>query len=112
MKKLIFATALALGSLTAVNAQDGAIAQASSDQTTIEQTVAVQQAAATQGFTEVKTSELPQAIQDAVAKKFEGATVSKAYKNAKDQYKLVLATADKKEKTVYANSDGQWLKTK
>tara|TARA_B100000949_G_C14211529_1_gene420498 strand:- start:636 stop:974 length:339 start_codon:yes stop_codon:yes gene_type:complete len=110
MKKLIFATALALGSLTAVNAQEGAIAQTSTNEAKMAQTVAAQQAAATQGFTEVKASELPQAIQDAVTKDFKGASVSKAYKNAKGQYKLILTTADKQKKTVYANSEGQWLK--
>ena len=109
MKKSIFAIAIALGSLTAVNAQEGAIAQASSDQATMIQKA---QASEVQGFAEVKASELPKPVLKAVAKDFEGAIVSKAYKNAKDQYKLVLKTADSKEKTVYANSEGQWLKAK
>ncbi|RFN59366.1 hypothetical protein DZ858_04675 [Marixanthomonas ophiurae] len=111
MKKsiLAIAIAIALGSLTAVNAQDGAIAQASSDQATLAQKA---QASEAQGFTEVKASELPKAILEAVSTKYDGATVSKAYKNAKDQYKLMLATADSKEKTVYVNSEGQWLQTK
>ncbi|WP_339703352.1 hypothetical protein [uncultured Marixanthomonas sp.] len=109
MKKSILAIAIALGSLTAVNAQDGAIAQASSDQATLAQKA---QASEAQGFTEVKASELPKPILEAVSTKYDGATVSKAYKNAKDQYKLMIATADSKEKTVYINSEGQWLQTK
>ncbi len=111
MKKLIFATALAIGSLTAVNAQDKAIAQTSTDEATMTQTVDAQETVA-QDFKEVKASEVPKPVLEAVANDHKGATVSKAYKNAKGQYKLVLATADKKEKTVYANSKGEWLQTK
>ena len=106
MKKLIFATALAIGSLTAVHAQNTAIAQASTD----EATITAQAEAVAQDFKEIKPSELPRTVLEAVAKEFEGATVSKAYKNAKGEYKLVLATAEKANKTVYANSEGEWIK--
>lgn len=106
MKKLIFATALAIGSLTAVQAQDAAIAQVSTD----EATVAVQAEAVAQDFKEIKPSELPKPVLEAVAKEFEGATVSKAYKNEKGEFKLVLATAEKANTTVYANSKGEWIK--
>ncbi len=52
----------------------------------------------------VKASEVPQTVKDAVAKDFSGATISKAYVNANGEYKLYLATADKKAATVYANA--------
>lgn len=112
MKKLIFATALAIGSLTAVNAQqDAAIAQVSTDETTMTQAVDVQETVA-QDFKEIKATELPKPVLEAVASDFKGATVSKAYKNAKGEYKVVIATADNKQKTVYANADGEWMKKK
>ena len=109
MKKLFFATAIAIGSLTAVNAQSTAIAQA--DNAEVKQSVEAKQAPV-QDFTEIKASELPKAIVASLDKDFKGATVAKAYKNAKNQYKLVISTADGQKKTVYANSEGQWLETK
>jgi len=112
MKKLIFATALAIGSLTAVNAQqDAAVAQASTDEATMTQAVDAQETVA-QDFKEIKATELPKPVLEAVASDFEGATVSKAYKNAKGEYKVVVATADNKQKTLYATADGNWVKKK
>jgi len=111
MKKLIFATALAVGTLTAVHAQDKAIAQTSTDEAAMTQTVDAQETVA-QDFKEIKATELPKPVLEAVATDFKGATVSKAYKNAKGEYKVVIATADKKEKTLYANADGKWMKKK
>ncbi|OAD90708.1 hypothetical protein A7A78_05135 [Aequorivita soesokkakensis] len=67
-------------------------------------------AAPVQDFKEVKASEVPQTVKDAVAKDFSGATISKAYVNANGEYKLDLATADKKAATVYANAKGEWIK--
>ena len=109
MKKLFFATAIAIGSLTAVNAQSTAIAQG--DNAEVKQSVEAKQAPV-QDFKEIKASELPKAIVASLDKDFKGATVAKAYKNAKNQYKLVISTADGQKKTVYANSEGQWLETK
>ncbi|MCT8339541.1 hypothetical protein MG296_05715 [Flavobacteriaceae bacterium TK19130] len=110
MKKLIFASALVVGSLTAVNAQDK-IAQATSQEQeaeTVDQ--AITELQDIQDFKEIKASELPQPVLESVGKDFEGATVSKAYKNEKGEYKLVLATEKMGEKTVYANAKGEWLK--
>ena len=105
MKKLIFATALAIGSLTAVQAQDKMTAKKDSDKATMTQTAA-------QDFKEIKASELPKAVLMSVDKDFKGATVAKAYKNAKGEYKIVLNTADKNQQTLYANSKGEWMKKK
>lgn len=65
---------------------------------------------AVQDYKEVKVSEVPQTVQDALTKDFNGATISKAYVNAQGEYKLDLATADKKAATVYADAKGQWIK--
>lgn len=119
MKKLILSAAIVLGGLTAATAQTDKEAtamttpQETATQTQIEnQLVSAQEATPLQDYKEVKASEVPQTVQDAVAKDFSGATISKAYVNAKGQYKIELATADKKAKTVYANAKGEWVKQK
>jgi len=61
-----------------------------------------------QEFTEVPLDELPETIKTAVLKDYAGATVTKAFVNTKEQYKLKLIV---KETTsfVYADKDGNWL---
>ncbi|MEH6763608.1 MAG: hypothetical protein V7655_03825 [Aequorivita antarctica] len=123
MKKLILSTAIVLGGLTAVTAQTDKEPTAMNEQkqTAVEAQVetrieAAQDAETTivaapvQDYKEVKASEVPQAVQDAVAKDFSGATISKAFVNANGEYKIQLATADKKAATVYANAKGEWIK--
>ncbi|HET8803631.1 MAG TPA: hypothetical protein VFM72_03570 [Aequorivita sp.] len=126
MKKLILSTAIVLGGLTAATAQTEKEPTAMNEQkqTAVETQVetridaaqdaetAVVAAVATpvQDYKEVKSSEVPQTVQDAVAKDFSGATISKAYVNANGEYKIQLATADAKSATVYANAKGEWIK--
>ena len=135
MKKLILSTAIVLGGLTAATAQDKEpTAMNEQKQTAVEAQVesrieAAQDADAVvetalekqfeaeiaaadvaQDYKEVKASEVPQTVQDAVAKDFSGATISKAYVNAQGDYKIELATADAKKATVYANAKGEWIK--
>lgn len=133
MKKLILSAAIVLGGLTAATAQTDKEVTAMSEQpqTAVEaqvesridaaqdvESVIVEEKVATevnaaklvQDYKEVKSSELPQTIQDAVAEDFDGATISKAYVNAKGNYKIELATADAKQATVYANAKGEWIK--
>jgi|TARA_R110002020_G_scaffold103640_2_gene242755 CRP-like cAMP-binding protein len=62
-----------------------------------------------QKYAEVKVSELPQHVKDAVAKDFEGATINKAYKSEKGEFKLVISTADGESQTLHANSKGEWI---
>ncbi|MFV0541421.1 MAG: hypothetical protein ACK5MZ_09330 [Aestuariibaculum sp.] len=61
-----------------------------------------------EGFTEISLDQLPEAVKAAVEKDFANATLSKAYVNASEQYKLVLSI-DENESTVYADKDGNWL---
>ncbi|WP_271393411.1 hypothetical protein [Aequorivita sinensis] len=120
MKKLILSTAIVLGGLTAVTAQSDKEVTAMNEQksaalTQVEEKVEDAQdlklsANAVQDFKEVKASELPEAVQNAVANDFDGATISKAYVNAKGDYKIELTTADAKKATVYANAKGEWIK--
>ena len=120
MKKLILSTAIVLGGLTAVTAQSDKEVTAMNEHksaalTQVEEKVEAAQdlklsANAVQDFKEVKASELPEAVQNAVANDFDGATISKAYVNAKGDYKIELTTADAKKATVYANAKGEWIK--
>ncbi|MDC8002751.1 hypothetical protein POV27_01685 [Aureisphaera galaxeae] len=100
MKKLMIATAIIMVSLTSINAQSS-----------LKESPSKAQVASSQDdYKEVKVSELPQAVKDAIAKDLEGATVSKAYANEKGEFKLVVTTADKLSKTLYANNKGEWIK--
>ena len=123
MKKLILSTAILLGGLTAATAQTEKqpTAQNEQKQTAVEAQVesrldAAQDAETAvvatppQDYKEVKAAEVPAAVQEALKADFKGATISKAYVNANGEYKLDLATADKKAATVYANAKGEWIK--
>ena len=138
MKKLILSTAIVLGGLTAATAQDkeptamneqkqtaveaqvesrieaaqdvDAVVETEATVATDAPTAEIAAADVAQDYKEVKASEVPQTVQDAVAKDFSGATISKAYVNAQGDYKIELATADAKKATVYANAKGEWIK--
>src|SRR5690606_15448175 len=60
-------------------------------------------------FKEIAADKIPAAITDAIAKDFASATISKAYVNSSEQYKIEL-TIDENTSTVYADKDGNWLK--
>ena len=61
-------------------------------------------------FVKIEVKELPQAVQDAIAKSYEGSTVKEAYvadvADAK-KYKVVLVDKDQKEQTVVLNEKGE-----
>ncbi len=122
MKKLILSTAIVLGGLTAATAQvKEPTAMNEQKQTAVEAQVesrieaaqdaeTAEVAVPVQDYKEVKATEVPQAVKDAVAKDFSGATISKAAVNAKGEYKIELTTADAGKETVYANTKGEWIK--
>lgn len=123
MKKLILSTAIVLGGLTAATAQTDKepTAMNETSQTAVEakvesRLIAAQDAETTtvseavQDYKEVKTSEVPQAVKEAVAKNFNEATISKAYVNAQGDYKIDIVTADAKTATVYVNPKGELVK--
>lgn len=60
-------------------------------------------------FKEIKPDEIAQPVKDALKRDFADATVSNAYVNEKNEYKLVLTLGDD-SKTVYADANGNWLK--
>ncbi len=123
MKRLILSAAILLGGLTAATAQAEKEPTAMNEQTqtTVDakvesRLIAAQDtenaivAEAVQDYKEVKTSDLPQTVKDAIAKNFNGATISKAFVNAQGEYKLELATPDAKKATVKVNKKGELVK--
>ncbi|WP_086475821.1 hypothetical protein [Arenibacter amylolyticus] len=98
MKKILFVAALSLGSLTAF-AQEGEITQEA----------AVEVAVVQDDFSAVETSELPEAVSNAVTANYPSATIEKAYVNKEEQYKLEVALEDGTEGTLYADKDGNWI---
>ncbi|MBA4745008.1 hypothetical protein GO009_04120 [Muricauda sp. TY007] len=60
-------------------------------------------------FEEISVSDLPSAVTGAVESDYPTATISKAYKNDQDQYKLDLTLEDGTTGTVYADAEGNWI---
>jgi len=97
MKNLFLSAAIVLGGLTS-------FASTSPISNTIVKTISVQEE-----YTEIKLEEVPAAVTDALKKAYPDAVLSKAYKNAKSEYKLEVTVGDKVG-SLYANADGSWIK--
>ena len=97
MKNLFLSAAIVLGGLTS-------FASTSPISNTIVKTVSIQEE-----YTEIKVVELPTAVTDALKKAYPDAVLTKAYKNAKSEYKLDV-TVGEKVGSLYANADGTWIK--
>jgi hypothetical protein len=97
MKNLFLSAAIVLGGLTS-------FASTSPITNTIVKTISIQDE-----YTEIKLEEVPTAVSDALKKAYPDAVLSKAYKNAKSEYKLDVTVGDKVG-SVFANADGTWIK--
>ena len=97
MKNLFLSAAIVLGSLTS-------FASTSPISNKIVKTISIQDE-----YTEIKVEEVPAAVPDALKKAYPDAVLSKAYKNAKSEYKLDVTVGDKVG-SLYANADGTWIK--
>ncbi|WP_066218676.1 hypothetical protein [Formosa haliotis] len=97
MKKLFLTSAIVLGSLTFCAATPVALIQHGNE------------VRVNENFKEIKVSEVPKAVTDAVSNDFAGATITKAYVNDEKEYKLELEL-DGAMETVYANASGEWIK--
>lgn len=64
-------------------------------------------------FREIKSNELPKAVLDALVSDFNRATVTKAYVNDRQEYKLHISiqevTSAVHTENVYADKDGNWI---
>ncbi|PKB16965.1 hypothetical protein [Flavobacterium sp. 5] len=97
MKNLFLSAAIVLGGLTS-------FASTSPISNTIVKTISIQEE-----YTEIKLEEVPVAVTDALKKAYPDGVLSKAYKNAKSEYKLEVTVGDKVG-SLYANADGTWIK--
>ena len=97
MKNLFLSAAIVLGSLTS-------FASTSPISNTIVKTISIQDE-----YTEIKLEEVPAAVTEALKKAYPDAVLSKAYKNAKSEYKLDVTVGDKVG-SLFANADGSWIK--
>lgn len=96
MKRLFLSAAIVLGSLTSF------ASTAPLTNSTLK-TISLQDE-----YTEIKLEELPAPITEALKKAYPNAVVSKAYKNAKSEYKLDVTVGDKVG-NLFANADGTWI---
>ncbi|GET45138.1 hypothetical protein [Capnocytophaga felis] len=99
MKKTLFLSVLALGSMTA-------FAQKSDVNTERAAVVSVQE----EEFTEIEKDKLPVAVVEAFEKTYDGATIKKAYVNAKEEYKIEAVDSNSEGFVTYFDKDGNLLK--
>jgi hypothetical protein len=98
MKKLVFATALAIGSLTIGTAATPIIFHDG-----------IMEEVMAQDYKEVAVSDVPTAVTDALEADYAGATLNKAYVNEEDDYKLEVSMEDGTAMELYADAEGNWL---
>ncbi|MEG0993645.1 MAG: hypothetical protein RR212_01805 [Bacteroidales bacterium] len=97
MKKLLFAIMLVSGI--------GFTTQAAQSTTSAETIMAMNDG---EEYTKVEIADVPKEVTDAVAKKFENATIREAALNTeKGIYKITVATADDKEDTAFFHANGE-----
>tara|TARA_R110001592_G_scaffold109529_1_gene305345 strand:- start:198 stop:524 length:327 start_codon:yes stop_codon:yes gene_type:complete len=98
MRKLVFATALAIGSLTIGTAATPIIFHDG-----------IMEDIFLQNYTEVAASDLPTPIVNALATDYEGAMLNKAYIDDENNYKLEITSQDGASTVLYADAEGNWL---
>ncbi len=139
MKNLMIAAVLALGTMTAFAQEENAVEETATETTqaveenateateaveesTQEATEAVEENAteateaveetadaAQDGFNEVATEEIPEAITTALEAAHPGATVDKASMNEESQYKLEVTKEDGETAELYMDAEGNMI---
>lgn len=97
MKNFVYATALAIGSLSTISANTPIFHDG------------IMEFIIAQEFTEIALEEVPTAITDALEKDYPGASLEKAYVNEESQYKLEVSMEDGSSKELYADAEGNWI---
>ncbi|MDR7372583.1 PepSY-like domain-containing protein [Flavobacterium aquidurense] len=97
MKKLILSAAIVLGSLS-IHAANSIVTNAMVVSVNIQTE-----------FTEITSDAVPAAVKSTIEKSFPGTKLEKAYKNEKNEYKLEIATGDKKY-TIFTDASGNIIK--
>lgn len=62
-------------------------------------------------FQEISLDKIPTTITNSLKNSFPSATLSKAFVNEKEQYKLEISV-ENETKTLYSDKDGNWLDAK
>ncbi|WP_373517637.1 hypothetical protein [Pricia sp.] len=134
MKNLMIAAVLALGTMTAFAQEETAVEETATEATeaveesteeateaveesaeeAVEETTevaeeATEEVAAQDGFNEVATEEVPEAITAALEEAHPGSSIDKASMNADGQYKLEVTTEDGESAKLYADAEGNWI---
>lgn len=96
-RSYVYATALAIGSLGNVSANvpifhDG-----------------IMDFVIAQDFTQIKVTELPTSITDAVTKDYPDATIDKAFINGEEKYKLEITQESGTSLEIYSDARGNWI---
>lgn len=97
MRKIVFATALAIGSMSLGMAatpifHDG-----------------IMEEVFYQDYNEIALADVPAAIMTALESDYPGATLNRAYVNEEGQYKLEVSAEDGSSMDLYADAEGNWL---
>ncbi len=121
MKKVFFVAALSLGSIAAFAQDVEAVEQVATEslETTkemevVEEKEAIASEAAEEikvqdAFAEVTIEEVPETVVTALASDYPAATITKAYANEAQQYKLEVAKEDGSAVELYIDADGNFI---
>jgi uncharacterized protein YdeI (BOF family) len=98
MKKLILSVVVLLASMTTF----------AQSETSMNSKKAATSKVTQDGFSEIKATDLPAAVTDALKVAYPDATIAKAFVNEKKEYKLEIMVGDKTA-TLFADEKGKWL---
>ena len=105
MKKIFFTAAIAGAMIFSVGTANAQVYENSERETPF---VEEQQTE----YTQIEEQDLPQEVQQALEKDYQGATLSEVYSAEKDGeviYKLVLSTQDGEALELFADAQGNWI---
>lgn len=94
MKNIVYATAIALGSLSTISANPPIFHDG------------IMELVIAQEFTEIAVKDIPTAVLDGLEKDFMGATIQNAYVNEELEYKLEVTLEDDSTRTLYFDAEG------
>ncbi len=97
MKNLVYATAMAIGSLTPLAAHPPIFHDG------------IMELIIAQDFTEIAKGELPSAISRALEKDYAEYSVVKVFVNGEEEYKVEISDDKGSVKELYADALGNWL---
>lgn len=97
MKNIVFATAIALGSLSTISANPPIFHDGIMD------------VVFAQEFTEINVKDVPSKVKGVLEKEYKGATIKKAYLNDEMQYKLEVSLENGSKTILYYDEKGNWI---